>query len=173
MLSSNWRCGRPGVSERPESDKCNNDSWFRFGGYTRVGHRLCLWWSRWDSNPRPSRLQPGRGAHQPFKHFTIFPRFNLTLTPHGFRARRIVLRVNESPGAAILQCFRVIGVVVGQAFRNVLSLTNVVTTRGFALENIQLVGHRLCLWWSRWDSNPRPPRCHRGALPTAPRPHRS
>src|SRR5450432_652924 len=27
-------------------------------------------------------------------------------------------------------------------------------------------------WWSRWDSNPRPPRCHRGALPTAPRPHR-
>ena len=26
-------------------------------------------------------------------------------------------------------------------------------------------------WWSRWDSNPRPPRCHRGALPTAPRPH--
>src|SRR5208283_6209139 len=28
-------------------------------------------------------------------------------------------------------------------------------------------------WWSRWDSNPRPPRCHRGALPTAPRPHRS
>src|SRR3954463_15287015 len=29
------------------------------------------------------------------------------------------------------------------------------------------------IWWSRWDSNPRPPRCHRGALPTAPRPHRS
>src|SRR5260370_37471526 len=28
-------------------------------------------------------------------------------------------------------------------------------------------------WWSRWDSNPRPPRCHRGALPTAPRPHRA
>src|SRR5258708_8768100 len=28
-------------------------------------------------------------------------------------------------------------------------------------------------WWSRWDSNPRLPRCHRGALPTAPRPHRS
>src|SRR6266853_27518 len=28
-------------------------------------------------------------------------------------------------------------------------------------------------WWSRWDSNPRPPRCHRGALPTAPRPHRT
>src|SRR5208282_2084379 len=27
-------------------------------------------------------------------------------------------------------------------------------------------------WWSRWDSNPRPPRCHRGALPTAPQPHR-
>src|ERR1700730_13226506 len=27
------------------------------------------------------------------------------------------------------------------------------------------------IWWSRWDSNPRPPRCHRGALPTAPRPH--
>src|SRR3989475_3498049 len=27
-------------------------------------------------------------------------------------------------------------------------------------------------WWSRWDLNPRPPRCHRGALPTAPRPHR-
>lgn len=33
------------------------------------------------------------------------------------------------------------------------------------------VGH-FNLWWSRWDSNPRPPRCHRGALPTAPRPHR-
>src|SRR6266404_991977 len=30
----------------------------------------------------------------------------------------------------------------------------------------------LIIWWSRWDSNPRPPRCHRGALPTAPRPHR-
>src|SRR5216684_1505580 len=30
----------------------------------------------------------------------------------------------------------------------------------------------LISWWSRWDSNPRPPRCHRGALPTAPRPHR-
>src|SRR5205807_1246189 len=28
------------------------------------------------------------------------------------------------------------------------------------------------IWWSRRDSNPRPPRCHRGALPTAPRPHR-
>ena len=28
------------------------------------------------------------------------------------------------------------------------------------------------VWWSRWNSNPRPPRCHRGALPTAPRPHR-
>src|SRR5260370_66800 len=28
-------------------------------------------------------------------------------------------------------------------------------------------------WWSRWDSNPRPPRCHRGALPTAQRPHRA
>src|SRR5712691_2197488 len=26
--------------------------------------------------------------------------------------------------------------------------------------------------WSRWDSNPRPPRCHRGAFLTAPRPHR-
>ena len=42
-----------------------------------------------------------------------------------------------------------------------------------------LLGMRLLLrlppdsfkWWSRWDSNPRPPRCHRGALPTAPRPH--
>src|ERR1700686_5920304 len=33
-------------------------------------------------------------------------------------------------------------------------------------------GRTLNLWWSRWDSNPRPPRCHRGALPTAPRPHR-
>jgi hypothetical protein len=20
-------------------------------------------------------------------------------------------------------------------------------------------------WWTRWDSNPRPPRCERGALP--------
>src|SRR5271170_5699141 len=26
-------------------------------------------------------------------------------------------------------------------------------------------------WWSRRGSNPRPPRCHRGALPTALRPH--
>src|SRR5579872_4065464 len=32
-------------------------------------------------------------------------------------------------------------------------------------------GHASEFWWSRWDSNPRPPRCHRGALPTAPRPH--
>src|SRR5438477_3475001 len=28
-------------------------------------------------------------------------------------------------------------------------------------------------WWSRWGSNRRPPRCHRGALPAAPRPHRT
>src|SRR5258708_6521448 len=34
-------------------------------------------------------------------------------------------------------------------------------------------GRTFKFWWSRWDSNPRPPRCHRGALPTAPRPHRS
>jgi site-specific DNA recombinase len=27
-------------------------------------------------------------------------------------------------------------------------------------------------WWSRRDSNSRPPPCHGGALPTAPRPHR-
>ncbi len=27
------------------------------------------------------------------------------------------------------------------------------------------------LWWRRWDSNPRPPRCERGALPAEPRPH--
>src|SRR5690348_15393054 len=33
-------------------------------------------------------------------------------------------------------------------------------------------GEERVQWWSRWDSNPRPPRCHRGALPTAPRPHR-
>src|ERR1700689_2045109 len=26
-------------------------------------------------------------------------------------------------------------------------------------------------WWSRRGSNPRPPRCHRGAPPTALRPH--
>jgi hypothetical protein len=26
-------------------------------------------------------------------------------------------------------------------------------------------------WWSRWGSNPRPPECHSGALPTELRPH--
>src|SRR5690349_5793822 len=35
-----------------------------------------------------------------------------------------------------------------------------------------LCGESVGAWWSRGDSNPRPPRCHRGALPTAPRPHR-
>ena len=27
------------------------------------------------------------------------------------------------------------------------------------------------IWWTRRDSNPRPPRCERGALPTEPRAH--
>ena len=27
-------------------------------------------------------------------------------------------------------------------------------------------------WWRRGESNPRPPRCERGALPTEPRPHK-
>ena len=30
---------------------------------------------------------------------------------------------------------------------------------------------RLFYWWTRRDSNPRPPRCERGALPTEPRAH--
>ena len=30
---------------------------------------------------------------------------------------------------------------------------------------------RLSVWWTRRDSNPRPPRCERGALPTEPRAH--
>ena len=45
------------------------------------------------------------------------------------------------------------------------------TREPIALQDVDAKSHRI-IWWSRWDSNPRPPRCHRGALPTAPRPHR-
>src|SRR5712691_9724940 len=55
---------------------------------------------------------------------------------------------------------------------DVLRMTYVRAVCCFAQKDIDVERHAVKGWWSRWDSNPRPPRCHRGALPTAPRPHR-
>src|SRR5712691_9922245 len=55
---------------------------------------------------------------------------------------------------------------------DVLRMTYVIAVCCFAQKDIDVERHAVKGWWSRWDSNPRPPRCHRGALPTAPRPHR-
>src|SRR5712691_2013749 len=55
---------------------------------------------------------------------------------------------------------------------DVLRMTYVRAVCCFAQKDMDVERHAVKSWWSRWDSNPRPPRCHRGALPTAPRPHR-
>src|SRR5258708_33705952 len=93
-----------------------------------------IWWSRRDSNPRPSRLSPGR-AHQPFDHFAVLPGLQLSLSFHSIGSRRVLFLVNQFPWAAILQGFGIACVVIHEPIGNGFSLANVVTARGFALED--------------------------------------
>jgi hypothetical protein len=85
--------------------------------------------------PTTFPVSPGR-AHQPLNHPAIFPGFDLALAEHRFTARLELLRMDELPGSAVPQGFRVVGVVVDEAFGHVLRLTNVETAGGFALEDV-------------------------------------
>ena len=133
-------------------------------------------------------------AQQLLNHPSIFPGFELPLTEHRFATRFVLLRVNELPGAAIFQGFRVVGVVVGKPLRHLLALANIKATRRIAVKNVE-VKHRYEIGGadgvrthdlldaiearSQLRHGPtvtnlaqRPSRFHRDALPAAPRPHR-
>ena len=90
--------------------------------------------------PTTFPVSPGR-AQQPFDHAAIFPGFELAFAAHGSAARGIALRVHEFPGTPVLQRFRVVGIVVGEPFADVLRLANIETAGRFTLEDIEEV-HR-------------------------------
>ena len=90
--------------------------------------------------PTTFPVSPGR-AQQPIKHSAIFPGFELAFTKHCFTARFVLFGVDEPPGSAVFQGFRVVGVVIGDALGHVLRLADVEATGGFALEDVE-VKHR-------------------------------
>ena len=85
--------------------------------------------------PTTFPVSPGR-AQQFLNHSAIFPGFELAFTNHCFAARFVLFGVDEPPGSAIFQGFRVVGIVVGEALRYVLRLANIEATGGFALEDV-------------------------------------
>ena len=65
----------------------------------------------------------------------------MPLSEHCFATRFVLLGVNEPPGSAIFQGFRVVGVVIGKPLRQSLALANIKTTSRIALKNVK-VKHR-------------------------------
>jgi hypothetical protein len=49
----------------------------------------------------------------------------------------MITLVEAPPRPAILQCLRVVGVVVGEALTDVLRLADIIPARGFALKDIE------------------------------------
>jgi hypothetical protein len=120
--------------------------------------------------PTAFPVSPGR-AHQALNEPAIFLLFDVRLPPHRFATCLEFLHVEQLPRPTILVCLRVVQLVILKSLFQMLGLSDVKSPARFTLEDVDMESHRT-FWWSRWDSNPRPPRCHRGALPTAPRPHR-
>jgi hypothetical protein len=49
----------------------------------------------------------------------------------------MITLVEAPPRPAILQCLRVVGVVVGEALTDVLRLADIIPARGFALKDVE------------------------------------
>src|ERR1700719_893631 len=90
--------------------------------------------------PTTFPVSPGR-AQQLFDHPAIIPGFELPLAQDRFTTSFVLFGVNEPPGSAVFQGFRVVGVVVGEALGHVLRLSDVETACGFALKNVKVI-HR-------------------------------
>ena len=85
--------------------------------------------------PTTFPVLPGR-PHQPLNHASILPRFYLALSPDRFRPGGVWFGIPQRPGAPILQGFRPIGIVIGQASFDVVRLTDVEASGGLTLEDI-------------------------------------
>src|SRR5260370_33559968 len=84
-------------------------------GLVRVErHAMKRWWSRWDSNPRPSRLSPGR-APQTLDHDPVLPRLDLPSSAHGLGPGPVCFFVHQSPLPSDFHGFLLNGVVVAEA----------------------------------------------------------
>ena len=80
-------------------------------------------------------VSPGR-AQQLRNHPVILPGFELPFAAHRFATRFVLFGINEPPWTAVFQGFGVVGVVVGEPFWNVLRLTDIEASGGFALEDV-------------------------------------
>src|SRR5713101_4002329 len=98
------------------------------------------WWSRWDSNPRPSRLSPGR-AHQTLDHTAVLPRLDLSFSAHGWTTGLVFFLIDQLPRPPIPERLGIVRVVVGEALFDVLRLTNVIAVCCFAQKDIDVERH--------------------------------
>src|ERR1700674_3858411 len=91
--------------------------------------------------PTTFPVSPGR-AHQTLDHCPIFPIFEFAFPSHRCATRGVFFLEDQLPGATVLQGFRVIRVVVSEAFFDVNGLANIVAIRGLALEDVNVEGHK-------------------------------
>lgn len=82
-------------------------------------------------------VSPGR-AYQTIDHGPVFPSLKLAFPPHGCTARGVLFMVHQLPGTTVLQGFRVIRIVVGEALVDIDRLANIVAIRGLALEDVNV-----------------------------------
>src|SRR5712692_8775184 len=126
-------------------------------------HAVKSWWSRWDSNPRPSRLSPGR-ANQTLNHIAVLPRLDLPFSAHSLSPGLVFFFVDQSPRHPIPERLGVVRVVVGEALFDVLRMTYVIAVCCFAQEDIDVERHAVRVGGADGIRTHDLPGCHRDAL---------
>src|SRR2546427_12953657 len=111
------------------------------------------WWRRWDSNPRPARAADDA-------------RFRGTNPPD--RSRRMYVSNTIAASRARCPLYQLGELMLPRApLRSWVRSTNLPGK----IERAQKADPLNLSLLRRWDSNPRPPQCECGALPTELRPH--
>src|SRR5208282_6310205 len=90
--------------------------------------------------PTTFPVLPGR-AHKSLYEFAILLAFDIELPSDGLASRVVLLRVDQPPGAPVLQREGIVRIVIGETFLKVFRLSDVIPIRGFALEDVHIERH--------------------------------
>lgn len=85
--------------------------------------------------PTAFPVLPGR-AHELGDKPSILLSLDVTLPAHRFAPRHILLAVNQLPWPTVLEGFRVVRLMVFDAFFQTFGLANIVPTRAFTLKDV-------------------------------------
>ena len=125
---------------------------------------------------RPERSTPPRRGHTPFDSyellecFSTFEWFDVSFPFHSFQFNWKLLIINQLKGDT-KSCWSLqTRIVESQTFLNIRGWANIVLIVFQTSKNINKIWHFTLLWSGWLDSNQRPLRPERSALPTAPHP---